>query len=80
MAELTAAAARDLADAPAQDVVITETLDASLDPSTFTFGSFAFGSLTVDVPAGLQQYHTQVAYQNPTPAARAYSRRIVMVI
>jgi RHS repeat-associated protein len=52
------------ATAPAQDVVITESIDPNLDWSTFAFGDFGFGSRVVEVPAGVQQYQTQVDYQN----------------
>jgi RHS repeat-associated protein/uncharacterized repeat protein (TIGR01451 family) len=48
----------------AQEVTITEQLDANLDWSTFQLGSFGFGPLSVPVPAGLTQYQTTVSYQN----------------
>jgi RHS repeat-associated protein len=48
----------------AQDVTVTEQLDANLDWSTFQLGSFGFGPIQVSVPAGLTQYQTTVAYQN----------------
>ena len=48
----------------AQDVTVTEQLDASLDWSTFQLGSFGFGTVNVAIPAGLTQYQTTVSYQN----------------
>src|SRR5581483_652198 len=48
----------------AQDVVVTEQLDANLDWSTFQLGSFSFGPITLSVPADLKQYQTTVAYHN----------------
>ncbi|HQU47265.1 MAG TPA: Ig-like domain-containing protein, partial [Pirellulales bacterium] len=48
----------------AQDVTVSEQLDSNLDWSTFQLGSFGFGPLNVNVPAGLTQYQTTVAYQN----------------
>ncbi len=48
----------------AQDISVTEQLDANLDWSTFQLGSFGFGPVMVTVPAGLTQYQTVVAYQN----------------
>jgi hypothetical protein len=38
------------ATAPAQQVTITETLDADLDPRTFRLGDFGWGALTFHVP------------------------------
>jgi RHS repeat-associated protein len=49
------------ATAPAQTVVVTQTLDADLDLSTFQLGQIGFGSTTVSVPAGLQTYGTTVS-------------------
>ena len=46
------------ATAPAQEVVITTTLDANLDWHTFAFGSYGFGGETFTVPAGRQAYAT----------------------
>jgi RHS repeat-associated protein len=54
----------NVATAPAQDVTITETLDPHLDWTTFELGPIGFGPMTVDVPAGLQSYQTQVMYHN----------------
>ena len=48
----------------AQNVTVTQELNPNLDWSTFQLGSFGFGSINVDVPAGLTQYQTTVAYQN----------------
>jgi hypothetical protein len=53
------------ATAPAQEVFITEQLDASLDWSTFTLGSFGFGSITVNVPGGRSAYVTSIDTTNP---------------
>jgi hypothetical protein len=46
--------------APAQNVVVTEQLDPNLDWSTFQLGSFGFGDVTVDVPAGRQFFSTRL--------------------
>ena len=48
------------ATAPAQTVTVTEQLDANLDWTSFQLGAITFGTYTVDVPAGLQQYSTRV--------------------
>jgi RHS repeat-associated protein len=48
------------ASAPAQQVVITQQLDPSLDLSTFELGDFGFGGQTFSIPAGLQFYHTRI--------------------
>ena len=48
------------ATAPAQVVTITQTLDSSLDLSTFALGEMGFGSQVVHVPAGCQAYSTRV--------------------
>ncbi|HBI43672.1 MAG TPA: hypothetical protein DDY78_12605 [Planctomycetales bacterium] len=50
--------------AAAQDVTVTEQLSSNLDWSTFQLGSFGFGPDKVNVPAGLTEYQTAVAYQN----------------
>jgi len=44
------------ATAPAQRVVVTLTLDAATDWSTFKLGSAGFGNVHIPVPAGLQSY------------------------
>jgi hypothetical protein len=46
--------------APAQQVTVTQQLDPNLDLSTFQLGSFGFGNIKVDVPAGRQVYSTRV--------------------
>jgi RHS repeat-associated protein len=48
----------------AQDVSVSEQLDANLNWSTFQLGSFGFGSINISIPAGLTHYQTSVAYQN----------------
>ncbi len=48
----------------AQNVTVTQQLDANLDPSTFQLGSFGFGPIIVNIPPGLTQYQTTVAYHN----------------
>ena len=52
------------ATAPAQDVTITQQLSSNLDWTTFELGNFGFGSTTISVPAGLQDYQTQITYHN----------------
>jgi hypothetical protein len=46
------------ATAAAQVVTATLTLDSNLDPGTFQFTGFGFGSHTFSVPAGLTHYET----------------------
>ena len=53
----------------AQVVTVTEQLANNLDWSTFQLGSFGFGSVQFNVPAGLTDYSTIVAYQNLDPRA-----------
>jgi len=49
------------ASAPAQEVLIHDTLDTqSYDLSTFELGDFTFGSSFVNVPEGLQRYSTRI--------------------
>jgi RHS repeat-associated protein len=48
----------------AQNVTVTEQLSSNLDWSTFQLGSFGFGPVTVNVPTGLTQYQTTIAYKN----------------
>ena len=48
------------ASAPAQEVVVTQTLDSDLDLSTFELGDIGFGSTVIDVPAGLSAFSTRV--------------------
>lgn len=53
-----------LASVAAQDVVVTQQLDADLDWTTFQFGEIRFGATIVSVPAGLQAFATSVATTN----------------
>jgi RHS repeat-associated protein len=48
------------ATAPAQRVVITETLDPSLDPASVRFTGFGFGDTLVDVPPDTRDFSTVV--------------------
>lgn len=48
----------------AQDVVVTQQLDADLDWSTFEFGAITFGSTEISVPSGLQSFSTSVSTKN----------------
>ncbi|MEP7076028.1 MAG: carboxypeptidase-like regulatory domain-containing protein, partial [Acidobacteriota bacterium] len=49
------------ATAPAQDVVVTDQLDIStLDIATLELGDIRFGDTTINVPAGLKTYSTEV--------------------
>ncbi|WP_373547270.1 DUF4114 domain-containing protein [Chamaesiphon sp.] len=48
------------ATAPAVLVNITHTLDSDLDLNTFELGDFGFGSTTIIVPDGLQNYTTRL--------------------
>ena len=48
------------ADLPAQVVVVTESLDSSLDWSTFQLGDFGFGPYQVHVPAGTTSYSARI--------------------
>ena len=48
----------------AQNVTVSEQMSSNLDWSTFQLGSFGFGPVTVNVPAGLTQYQTTIAYTN----------------
>jgi RHS repeat-associated protein len=50
------------ATAPAQVVTITQQLDSDLDWDTFQLQSFGWADKEYQVPAGLQSYHTRVAY------------------
>jgi hypothetical protein len=52
------------ATAPAQDVTVTEQLDANLDWSTFALGDIQFGATTITVPGGLQSFQTSVNATN----------------
>ena len=57
------------ASAPAQEVVVTQTLDSDLDWTTFELGDFGFGSLIVSVPHGVQSYRTRLDYNNQDGSA-----------
>ncbi len=46
--------------ATAQVVTVTESLDPSLDWSTFQLGDFGFGGIEVAVPPGLSSYSTRI--------------------
>ncbi len=48
------------ATAPAVLVNITHTLDSDLDLNTFELGDFGFGSTSITVPDGLQNYTTRL--------------------
>ena len=48
------------ATAPAQQVVITDTLDSNLDLSTFQLTEIAFGDTVLTIPPGSQDYQTTV--------------------
>ena len=48
------------ATAPAQQVVITDTLDPNLDLSTFQLTEIAFGDTVLAIPPGSQDYQTTV--------------------
>ncbi|MFO1432502.1 MAG: dockerin type I domain-containing protein [Candidatus Competibacteraceae bacterium] len=48
------------ASAAAQDVVVTDQLDADLDWTTFELGGIRFGDQFVEVPAGSQDFSTRV--------------------
>ncbi|MDM3852567.1 MAG: pre-peptidase C-terminal domain-containing protein [Aphanizomenon gracile PMC627.10] len=52
------------ATAPAVLVNITHTLDSDLDLNTFELGDFGFGSTTITVPDGLQNYTTRLDLRN----------------
>ncbi len=56
------------ATAAAQEVIVTEPLDANLDWSTFQLQEIGFNNATIAVPAGLQGYSTQVSVAtDPNP-------------
>ncbi len=52
------------ATAPAQNVSITDKLDADLDWTTLELGQFGFGSHQIDLPAGRQDFETAVETTN----------------
>lgn len=49
------------AQAPAQQVVITDTLDANLNLSTFQLNEIAFANQTIKIPPGLDQFETSAS-------------------
>jgi hypothetical protein len=49
-----------IATAAAQDVVITDIFDATLDLSTFALGAIRFGAHVINVPEGLQDFSALV--------------------
>ncbi len=53
------------ATAPAQEVVVTHTVNSNLDYSTFELTSFSFGPVLVNIPPGLKHYETTVDFHNP---------------
>jgi hypothetical protein len=48
------------AGAAAQEVIITQQLDADLDFASFELGDFGFGDITVHVPSGRSTFSTRV--------------------
>ncbi|MFO1019822.1 MAG: CARDB domain-containing protein [Planctomycetales bacterium] len=54
----------DLATAPAQQVVVTQQLDADLDWSTFELGSVGFGDQIIVIPQGIQAWSDRILYHN----------------
>lgn len=50
----------DLADAPAQEIIITSPLDPDLDPRTFRLGDIQLSETYVDVPEGRAFYQTRL--------------------
>ena len=48
------------ASLPAQVVTVTQTLDSDLDLNTFQLTTFNFGSYTVNIPAGRDNYYARV--------------------
>jgi len=54
----------EVANAPAQEVFITNQLSPDMDWNTFEFVSFGFGSYAEQVPSGRQAYETQVNWSN----------------
>ena len=62
------------ATAAAQQVVVTDQLDANLDWSTFQFQTIAFNNVTISVPPNQQSYKTQVnVASDPNPVQVAAS-------
>jgi RHS repeat-associated protein len=48
------------ASAPAQEVIVTQTLDPNLDFTTFELGDIGFGNTVVHIPAGRNSYSTRI--------------------
>ncbi len=56
------------ATAPAQEVVVTDSLSTNLDWSTFELWQIGFNNVTIDVPPGLQTFTTNVSVStDPNP-------------
>ena len=53
------------ADAAASHVSVTTTLDANVDLASFYLTDIGFGTMTIDVPDGLQRFSTRVSYAEP---------------
>ncbi|NUQ65836.1 MAG: hypothetical protein HUU20_25520, partial [Pirellulales bacterium] len=52
------------ATAPAQEIFLTQQLGPNLDWSTFALDAFSFGSIRMDIPAGLKSYQTSISTKN----------------
>ena len=50
----------ELATAPAQEVIIRQTLDSNANPLSFRLGSFGFAGLTFDVPENTSFYSQRI--------------------
>ena len=48
------------AEAPAQEITVTDVLDENLDLTTLEFTEIAFGAFKVSIPSGKNYYHTQI--------------------
>ena len=48
------------ARAPAETVIITQTLSPNLDSTTFQLGHISFGNTTIHIPPGRNAYSTQI--------------------
>lgn len=56
------------AELPAQEVVVTDTLDASLDWSTLELVGIGFNGTEIEIPAGLREFTTRVTVESdPNP-------------
>ena len=49
---------KPIATAPAQKILVTDTLDPNLDLATFTLTGITFADQTIAIPAGLDHYET----------------------